>query len=49
MVVELAQNNNIRIDETTLLKEAASWELTYGSLSGRCAQQFIRYLVNKIK
>lgn len=49
MVVELAQNNNIKIDETTLLKEAASWELTYGSLSGRCAQQFIRYLVNKIK
>ena len=48
MVIELANKNNITIDENTLLLEANKWELTYGSLSGRCATQFINYLVNKI-
>lgn len=48
MVIELANKNNISIEENTLLLEANKWELTYGSLSGRCATQFINYLVNKI-
>lgn len=48
MVIELANKNNITIDEKTLLLEANKWELTYGSLSGRCATQFINYLVNKM-
>lgn len=47
MVIELAKNNNIDMDEDELIKEASRWELSYGSLSGRCATQFINYLINK--
>lgn len=47
MVVEMAKNNNIYMDEDELIKEASRWELSYGSLSGRCATQFINYLINK--
>lgn len=47
MVKKLAAINNITIKEDILLQEASKWELKYGSLSGRCAQQFISYLVNK--
>lgn len=47
MVLELATKNNIRMKEEELLREASQWELTYGSLSGRCAAQFINYLINK--
>ncbi len=48
MVLELAKINNIEMEESLLLKEASAWELTYGSLSGRCAAQFISYITNKI-
>lgn len=47
MVLELAKKNNITITQDVLFIEASKWELTYGSLSGRCASQFISYLVNK--
>ena len=47
MVKELALRNDINIEEELLIKEATKWELTYGSLSGRCATQFINYLANK--
>lgn len=47
MVKALAVKNNIEMDDEELIKEASKWELTYGSLSGRCATQFINYLVNK--
>lgn len=47
MVIELAKINNIKVDTDLLVKEASAWELTYGSLSGRCAQQFISYVTNK--
>lgn len=47
MVKALALKNNIVMDDEELIKEASKWELTYGSLSGRCATQFINYLVNK--
>lgn len=47
MVKELALRNDITIPENELIKEATKWELTYGSLSGRCATQFINYLANK--
>ena len=49
MVLELAKINNIEMEESLLLKEASAWELTYGSLSGRCASQFISYLINKTR
>lgn len=47
MVKELALRNDILIDDETLFKEANIWEMSYGSLSGRCATQFISYMVNK--
>ena len=47
MVIALAYMNNIKMDEELLIKEASKWELQYGSLSGRCAKQFISYLVNR--
>jgi len=47
MVKELAYKNDVEIDENILIQEASKWELKYGSLSGRCATQFINYLVNK--
>ncbi len=48
MVLALASKNNIIMAEEELLSEAGKWELTYGSLSGRCATQFIQYISNKI-
>jgi len=47
MVIKLAKKNNLKLDEKTLLSEANMWQLTYGSLSGRCATQFINYISNK--
>ncbi|MBE6137326.1 MAG: ATP-binding protein [Erysipelotrichaceae bacterium] len=47
MVKELANKNDIKVEESILIQEASKWELKYGSLSGRCAAQFISYLVNK--
>ena len=47
MVKELALRNDILIDDEILFKEANIWEMSYGSLSGRCATQFISYMVNK--
>lgn len=47
MVKELALRNDIKMPLEEVIKEATKWELTYGSLSGRCATQFISYLVNK--
>ena len=47
MVKELAKRNDIKMPLDKVYAEASKWELTYGSLSGRCATQFISYLVNK--
>ncbi len=47
MVKELALRNDINIEDDILLKEANIWQMNYGSLSGRCATQFISYMVNK--
>lgn len=46
IVKGLAQKNNIKVDENTLLMEANKWELSHGGLSGRTAQQFISYMVS---
>ena len=43
----LAKKNGIQMPEEELLLEANKWELTHGGLSGRCAQQFIDYLLGK--
>lgn len=47
MVKTMALKNEIKLPIEEVYKEATKWELTYGSLSGRCAQQFINYLKNK--
>lgn len=46
IVKGLAQKNNIKVDENTLLMEANKWELSHGGLSGRTAEQFISYTVS---
>lgn len=45
IVVELAKRNGIDMPEDKLLLLANQWELSHGGLSGRCAQQFIQYLL----
>lgn len=46
IVKGLAQKNNIKVNENTLLMEANKWELSHGGLSGRTAEQFISYMVS---
>lgn len=47
MVKALAIRNDIVMEDEILMKEANIWQMNYGSLSGRCATQFISYMVNK--
>jgi len=47
IVKVLAQKNQLCMSEDELLLEANKWELSHGGLSGRCAQQFIDYLLGK--
>ncbi len=47
IVQTLAERNHISIPEEELLLEANKWELNHGGLSGRCAQQFVDYLLGK--
>ena len=43
----LAEKNGVSLPTETLLAEANKWELSHGGLSGRCAQQFIDYLLGQ--
>ena len=45
IVFELAKKQNINMDEEEIRKEANKWELSHGGISGRCATQFIDYLL----
>lgn len=47
IVKVLAHKNGITMKEDELLGEANKWELSHGGLSGRCAAQFIDYLLGK--
>ncbi len=47
IVKSLAKRHQIDMDETELLAEANKWELSHGGLSGRCAQQFVDYLLGR--
>lgn len=47
IVKELAARNGIEMPETDLLLMANQWELSHGGLSGRCAKQFIDYLLGQ--
>ena len=49
MVIELARRNDIDIDTDLLLREANIFQMNNGTLSGRCATQFISYIYNKYK
>lgn len=44
MVLKMAVKNNINMDEKKLLIEANAWQMRNGTLSGRCASQFINHL-----
>ena len=43
----MAKKNNIKYDEDKLIKEALAWQMRNGTLSGRVAEQFIKYISNK--
>lgn len=45
IVSALADRHGVTMDKEELLAEANKWELSHGGLSGRCAQQFIDYLL----
>lgn len=47
IVKVLADKYQITMDEEELLLEANKWEINHGGLSGRCAQQFINYLLGQ--
>ncbi len=47
IVKGLADRNGIDMPEEELLRKAGQWELNHGGLSGRCAQQFVDYLLGQ--
>lgn len=47
IVLALAKRNGIDLPEDQLLLQANMWEMQHGGKSGRCAQQFIDYLLGK--
>ena len=47
IVKTLARRSHILMPEEELLQEAGKWELAHGGLSGRCAQQFVDYLLGQ--
>ena len=46
IVLGLALRAGIDMPQDELLRKAGSWELSHGGRSGRCAQQFIDYLLS---
>ena len=46
IVLGLARRAGIDMPQDELLRKAGSWELSHGGRSGRCAQQFIDYLLS---
>lgn len=49
IVKVLAEKYHILMEEEELYLEANKWELSHGGLSGRTAQQFINYLIGRVK
>ena len=47
IVTELAKKENLQIDQEELLKQADRWELNHGGISGRCARQFVNYMIGE--
>lgn len=48
IVLGLAKKNGITMPEDQLLMQAGSWELSHGGRSGRCARQFIDFLLGQM-
>jgi len=46
MVLELAKRKDVTMPMEELLAKATQWEIRYGNLSGRTAEQFINYISN---
>ena len=46
MVLELAKRHKVIMPDEELLLKASQWEIRYGNLSGRTAEQFIKYISN---
>ena len=44
-MVNLARRAGVTMSEEKLKAEANKWELSHGGISGRCAQQFVNYLL----
>lgn len=49
MVKEMARRNNIVMEDKELFTLATRWQMTYGELTGRTANQFIRSLIGNQK
>lgn len=47
IVSTLARRHGIQMPKEELMQEAGKWELAHGGLSGRCARQFIDYILGK--
>ena len=47
IVSELADKNGIKTPKDELLKEAFKWQSAHGGISGRTAEQFIKYVLGK--
>lgn len=47
IVEVLARRNGVSLSSEELRAEANKWELMYGGISGRTAQQFVNYLMGK--
>ncbi len=47
IVLTLKTRYNVDMPDDEILLEANKWELAHGGLSGRCAQQFIDYILGK--
>ena len=46
MVLELAERFELKLDQNELLQQANAWQIRYGNLSGRTAEQFVKYIKN---
>lgn len=47
IVLGLAKQEGLALDEETIIEEALKWEMRYHSKSGRTARQFVNYLTAK--
>ena len=46
---ESAAQRLMSVSEEELIAEANKWEMSHGGVSGRTAQQFINYVLGKVK